>query len=108
MGPLLFLVYIADLAEALGPSCRVVFFADDVKIFKVLTSPMDSDDLQSSLDRLSDWSAANRLPMAPPKCRVLHLGKNNPRRKYVLDIVELQVTDCVNDLGFRLCPSLNP
>jgi len=73
----------------------------------VLTSPMDSDDLQSSLDRLSDWSAANRLPMAPPKCRVLHLGKNNPRRKYVLDSVELQVTDCVNDLGFRLCPSLS-
>lgn len=56
---------------------------------------------------LGQWSATNQQPLAPRKCTVLQLGKRYPRRKYELEYVELQVTDCVTDLGFRLCPSLS-
>nr|VZH94592.1 unnamed protein product [Spirometra erinaceieuropaei] len=55
LGPLLFLVYINDCVDDLG--CSAIMFADDVKLWRAITSDADRYALQDSLNRLNSWSA---------------------------------------------------
>ena len=41
------------------------------------------------------------------KCKVLRLGKSNPRRKYFMDGKELGETEVEKDLGVMVHQSLN-
>ena len=42
------------------------------------------------------------------KCKVLRLGKSNPRRKYIMDGKELGETEVEKDLGVMVHQSLKP
>ena len=53
LGPLLFLVYISDLARVVGSGSCVRLFADDVKLFRVVTGDADRAALQSDLRSVS-------------------------------------------------------
>ena len=54
MGPLLFLVYINDIDEAI--STNILKFADDTKVFSVVASQRDINKLQGDLRNLCKWS----------------------------------------------------
>ena len=54
LGPILFVVYINDLPDAVNSS--KFLFADDTKILRQITTRHDSDSLQNDLDSLEDWS----------------------------------------------------
>ena len=82
LGPQLFLLYINDLPSALGLNC--LLFADDVKIWAPVCSTDDADYLQSSLDRLHQWSLAWLLPVNKEKCAVLSIGHALSPRAYHL------------------------
>ena len=47
LGPILFVLYINDLPENIVSN--VYMFADDIKIFKTITSPRDQRILQNDL-----------------------------------------------------------
>ena len=51
-------------------------FADDAKIYSVVNSANDQDDLQNDLKQLDKWSQDWLLKFNPEKCSHLHLGKN--------------------------------
>lgn len=53
LGPLLFLVYINDIASNISSSIRL--FADDCVIYKKITCMADVAELQSDLSRLKEW-----------------------------------------------------
>jgi len=76
IGPLLFLVYVNDLPEWIVNSIRM--FADDTKIWTVITTDQDIISLQSDLNKLADWSDKWLLRFNIDKCKVMHLG---PREK---------------------------
>ena len=70
LGPLLFIIYINDAVDVLSSSCALIY-ADDIKIFRRIKSPLDASLLQRDLTRLQVWSTANGLVMNKDKCNIM-------------------------------------
>ena len=107
LGPCLFNLYIADLANELR-SLNVSFqmYADDIKIYRVFDLNEDRTPLQIAIDCVSNWSQNWQLPLAPKRCNALYLGKNNPKSDYTLENVTIQKVVEVKDLGFTITENL--
>ena len=73
VGPLLFVIYINDLPEAV--KSHVFLFADDTKVFRKIDSECDSLQLQRDIDALDDWTMKWLLKFNSDKCHVLTMGK---------------------------------
>ena len=71
LGPLLFVIYINRLPEAINSDSFL--FSDDTKVFREITSKDDVLALQSEIDSLQHWSNKWMLQFHPDKCHVLTL-----------------------------------
>jgi hypothetical protein len=80
-------------------------FADDTKIYRTITPDTnDSQLLQDDLDQIQQWAKDMCMQFHPEKCKVMHLGHNNPQATYHMtkpqgDVHTLQATDEEKDLG---------
>jgi len=59
-------------------------FADDTKIWGTVDSKMERENMQQDMDTLSEWAKRNLMPFNVDKCKVMHIGKKNPKEKYRL------------------------
>ena len=59
-------------------------FADDTKVGRVVDTTADSEALQSILNHLMDWADRWQMQFNGDKCKVIHFGKNNPRKVYTM------------------------
>ena len=96
LGPCLFVMYINDLPRDLVSGVKL--FADDAKIYSVLTD-QGPEPLQADLVRLQKWSSDWLLPFNVSKCSILHLGKRNPHHSYRMLGQELVRHSVEKDLG---------
>ena len=94
LGPLLFLLFINDIPDI--TTNTTTLFADDSKLIGNANSP---DIIQSDLDCLSRWADVWQMKLNESKCSVLHVGKDNPRRNYMMGNTPLQVVEKQRDLG---------
>jgi hypothetical protein len=108
LGPLLFILYIDDLP--LRITSDILLFADDVKIWKAISTPDDSKILQENLDALQNWSANWLLQFNTNKCAVLHLQSriNAENHVYTLNNQTLLQVSTERDLGVIVDSSLKP
>jgi hypothetical protein len=85
LGPLLFNVYINDLCDSIKHS-RYLLFADDIKIYRAISSPEDCNLLQSDIDSIRDWCAANFMKLNIDKTKVITFSRktNNFIYRYKL------------------------
>ena len=97
IGPLLFILYINDLPLVLQTTCKI--FADDTKIYSI-TDNIHA--LQDDLYSLFDWSEKWKMNFNISKCKIMHIGKNNPLHVYYVDrdnTVMLSVCNSEKDVG---------
>jgi len=76
---LLFILYVNDTADLFDNGCLCKLFADDLKLYISVSTVVDLDNLQSSLNRLVEWSHTLQLKISYTKCSLLHInGMINP------------------------------
>lgn len=76
LGPLLFLIFIDDIAGVVDHS-EMLLFADDIKIFTEVTSSLDAKNLQSDIANLLSWCKSNQLHFNFQKCAVMTISRRN-------------------------------
>jgi hypothetical protein len=106
LGPVLFTIFINDLPDSIESKCKI--FADDTKIYG---SPKESDKMQNDLSKLQQWSDQWNLYFNVSKCKVMHIGKNNPGKDYTMTLegTERVIETCESekDLGVTFDSSLS-
>ena len=106
LGPVLFLVLINDLLETTKSKGKL--FADDAKIYQRIRSAEDGQILQQDLNNLRKWSQKWMLHFNEEKCKVMHIGRNNPRYGYCLGPSALAESVEEKDLGVLITNNLKP
>ena len=107
LGPLLFLVYINDIANYVSSPCRL--FADDCIIYKQINSPTDAKILQDDLLHLERWEKTWHMKFNIYKCMVLTvtLKKNSLSTEYYLHNHKLTTVSKAKCLGITLDSKLS-
>jgi hypothetical protein len=105
LGPILFLLYVNDLPEAVSTTAKM--FADDTKVYESVTSREDCNRLQSDLNSLSAWSRTWLLQFNASKCVVLKI-RQSLNYSYTLNGLILQSVTSQRDLGVIISKTLSP
>ena len=72
LGPLLFLLYINDLANgSLSENCFASLYVDDLLLYKIITDPRDYATLQSDINSIADWINEHYLSLNSSKCKCM-------------------------------------
>ncbi|CAB3999350.1 Hypothetical predicted protein [Paramuricea clavata] len=82
LGPLLFLLYINDLPNALNSSVRL--FADDTLLYGLISGSSNSDELQDDLSKLETWQEKWQMKFNPGKCKVLCISRPSAKEIFFL------------------------
>ncbi|GAB0182985.1 mitochondrial enolase superfamily member 1 [Grus japonensis] len=82
-------------------------FADDTKLGGVADTPEGCAAFQRDLERLESWADRNIRQFSKGKCKVLQLGRNNPRHQYMLGADQLESSLAGKDLGVLVDTKLN-
>ena len=114
LGPILFLIFINDLP--LGILSALSLFADDSKLFSRIVRgdgkfKSDNEDgnqtLQGDLNAVLEWAKKWKMEFNVSKCKIMHLGYNNPRISYSMGGSNLEVTEEERDLGVLIDSKLD-
>ena len=108
LGPVLFNIFINDLDSAATDSQLLKKFADDTKVAQVIKSESDAAELQSTLNRLSDWADNWGMDFNVAKCHVMHIGRTNPKHPYQMRGTVLEKTTEERDIGVIVADNLKP
>lgn len=96
----MFLIYINDIDDAV--CTNLLKFADDTKVFSVVSNNNDIVKLQTDLCNLCKWSEEWLMLFNVEKCKVMHIGHNNSMAQYVMNGHNLEEVIEERDLGVIL------
>lgn len=107
LGPLLFLIFINDLPNAIK-YCNILMYADDVKIFSRIANNQDSTFLQADLNNFCNWCDLNLMELNLNKCKLMTFTRYSPFvTKYYINGTELSAVESMLDLGIYFDKKLN-
>ena len=107
LGPSLFLAFINDIPELLNSKC--LLYADDLKVFRTVSSVRDRELLQNDLDLLHSWFSTWHITLNPAKCFHLRLTlKTKPLlAHFSIGGTRLSLVTSMRDLGVIIDSKLN-
>ena len=103
LGPLLFVLFINDLPDAVTSWCYL--FADDTKVARPVACKEDALLLQRDLDELQTWSSNWLLKFHPDKCKIISVGAHENIKHchlYKIDDIEIEHVFQMKDLGVTI------
>ncbi len=106
LGPLLFLIFINDLADEL--TYNDLFFADDVNL---IAPRRQQHELSSSIEQALSWSRRWDLPLNASKSHHLSIGGPPDDRLVLFEEAKVKLmTKCkqINDLGVTVNSAFTP
>ena len=108
LGPMLFLLFINDLPDAIPPTTSTGLYADDTKLYKAITSNEDCTHLQTALSCAEDWSNKSNINFNSSKCKVLTISRRRRpiTTNYHLGSTDLKRVDSEVDLGITVTSNL--
>ena len=108
LGPPLFDIFIDDLDLCAEAISLLLKFADDTKGFQEIQGPDDRVKLQQALDNLVEWASTWGMKFNVPKCKIMHVGRNNPEYEYNMDNVKMTVVEEERDIGVTVQKNMKP
>ena len=73
LGPLMFLIYINDIASHISNTTFIRLFADDCLLYRVIKTSDDNEVLQNDLTSLYNWSRKWQMSFNASKCKTLRV-----------------------------------
>ena len=112
LGPLLFLIYIDEISSvSLSPESSRVIFADDVCIYRPISSCGDFRYVQDDIEVIEEWSIENFRNLNPSKCKYMLISRKRtpsmPDEPLVLGDLPLQRVDAFKYLGVLLSQDMS-
>lgn len=90
LGPLIFVLFINDLCHWIKND--KVLYADDLKFYRAVSSPIDCLALQSDMDSLMKWCDENGMEVNAKKCQVITFDpKLSPVRNTLLQKIRFRL-----------------
>jgi len=97
--PILFDIHIDDLDLAIQYLVDLIKFADDTKVFRTMKNEEERKKLQEALDNLCVWAKTWGMEFNVLKCKIMHIGHNNPKYQFTMEGTPLGETETERDLG---------
>ena len=101
LGPILFLIFINDLPSVIQALKKL--FADDAKVYQIVTCMADVTHLQSVVNNSIDWSILWKMFFNFNKCKHMHLGNHDMNQTYTMkkdqEEIPIEKVESEKDLG---------
>ena len=116
IGPLLFVLFINDITTCLSLGTNIAIYADDNKIWQKISMNVDHEILQTDINKLHEWSVANKMKFNIAKCKVLSVTHLRPPLLGILPEIQfmyqigshmLDYCTSEKDLGINVNTKLN-
>ena len=111
LGPLLFILYINDVATAVSTESEANMFADDVALYRVIRSSLDYSRLQDDINSISACIKSKYLKFNTNKCKLMLVTKKRDSSiqppQLFLDGVALARVHSYKYLGITLTSNLS-
>lgn len=77
----------------------ILKFADDTKLYGIVTNIAQAESMQQDLNGLIRWTSQWQMKFNVDKCSVMHIGTRNIQYTYKMNGQVLQQVDAQSDLG---------
>jgi len=108
LGPILFILFISDINDAVPPGVEIAKYADDIIAYVTYNEKSNVDHLpQEIVDGIHAWCQTNKMKLNIGKCKCLtvHHQKNQILPLPNIGGTELELVPSYKYLGVNLCDS---
>ena len=108
LGPLLFVIFINDLADVAVGDVFTSLYADDTKVYSNINTIDDCISMQKTLANMDTWTRDNNIRFNASKCKALTITRKKSPLDFIykLDNVELERVSTEKDVGVNITNSL--